>query len=167
METLVFEGRTAGGADRFAAELRVPGSNELQFEIPGWPVRLFPGTLNIKINAGGFPPKFLTRFGSPSIKRLDSRLFKPIVELPAHLIANNTLPPAKERPDRGNAQIWRATLFVVGSQAKTDCWVLRRIGSGYDNVLECVSAQPLREVLGAPKPLEVPIQLHLFGNWVT
>lgn len=162
--TLHFEGHVADGAHKFAEQLVIPGAALLPVPIEGWPEKLWPGTLNFRIAPNGFPRDYLTRFRSASVKHLDSRQFIPLAQLSASLIIGNTLPPTKDEPERGIAQIWRATITVASGPA-TQCWVLRRIGSGYSTVLETVAERALRAVLNAPKGVATPARLSLEGEW--
>jgi len=164
MTILTFNGHISKGAGLFATQLVVPGTRELPAPIPNWPAQLHPGTLNFKVSANGFPLEFLQHFGTASVKHLDKRSFKPLVELPGALIRNNTLPATAQQPDRGNAQIWKATIVsTLGTSA--ECWVLRRICSGYSDVLECVSERALRKALNAPADTALAAQLLLEGSW--
>ena len=161
-DLLVFQGIVARGAEKFGEELVVPGSADLPVAIEDWPENLEPGTLNVKIK--DYPPSFLEAFGSNAdVKHLDTRRFEPEVELPYDAIENNTLPPTPDFPDKGRAQIWRAKLGSGGNSEGQLCWVLRRIGSGYANVLECVAGVHLRTTLGVENGDVVSLAME--GTW--
>lgn len=161
---LEFFGTYQNGAHRFAVEIQIPGQCEWTNRIQGWPVIPHPGTMNVNIAADGFPKSFVARFGAKSVKHLDSRLFRSVAEIPAHAIGGNTLPPTIDRPDRGNGQVWRARITKVASQQSRDCWLFRRIGSGYSTVLEFVSSESLSAAL-VLSPGD-PIATVIYGTWV-
>lgn len=163
-ERLEFRGVVADGAGLFSQQIKIPGSCELTESISGWPLIIYPGTLNVRIDLDGFPAVFAKRFHSNSLKHLDSRDFTPITEIAAHLIGNNTLPPTKAMPDRGNAQVWNAKLSNLKTANKAQCWVLRRIGSNLASVLECVAGESLRSVLNLQTG--DPVKLTLLGSWI-
>ena len=85
-ESLEFAGRYAKGATLFSKQIQIPGQCEITKIIDGWPASVYPGTMNVRIDPGGFPHALISRFGTKSVKDLDSRLFRPITEIPAHAI---------------------------------------------------------------------------------
>lgn len=163
---LLFEGHIADGVHKFTEQLVVPGANALPVPIIGWPETLWRGTLNFQIAPGGVPDEYLARFSSGSVKHLDTRRFIALAELPARAIVGNTLLPTSAEPNTGIAQIWRASITALHSGLQAQCWVLRRIGSGYENVLECVADRPLRPELRAPEEKLTSARLALEGTWL-
>ncbi len=147
MDSLRFTGTVATGATRFHREIEVPGAADLPGSVKDFPVYLYPGSLNIQVNEAGYPDEFERKFGERNIRKLDTRIFRAEIELPFDCIRNNTLTPTSAQSDRGNAQIWRATLVNLENSKKEICWVLRRIGSGYMHVLECIAGSRLRNTL--------------------
>ena len=90
-EPLEFAGRYEKGKGWFSKVIQMPGECEVTKIIDGWPASVHPGTMNVKIDPGGFPHALISRFGTKSVQHLDSRLFRPITEIPAHAIGGNTL----------------------------------------------------------------------------
>lgn len=160
---LQFTGKVRPGCDKFARELTLPRRNELPVPIQDWPEVPCQGTLNIQIDAGGFPSEFLRRFSSANVQHFDSRRFAPEAELPWNAIGGNTLPPIPGKPDRGNAQVWRATLSGREHRMEQLCWVLRRIGSGLKQDLELVAGINLRAALELSNGSAVDVYMH--GAW--
>jgi hypothetical protein len=113
---------------------------------------------------GGFPAEFLKVFGQPDVRFLDSRRFSPEAELKWTEIGGNTLPPQPGHPDRGNAQVWRATLRNLTAGGECLCWVLRRIGSGLSVDLELVAGEKLRDRLALSDGS--PVEINLEGSWI-
>ena len=158
---LEFFGTVKDGVGRFSKQLVVPGRESLPTSIRDWPEALYPGTLNVQVSS--YPDSYLDRFGSADVRHLDSRAWRPEIELPFDAIVGNTLPPTAKNPDRGRAQVWRASLQRADSGDGALCWVLRRIGSGLHQVLEIVSDRRLREVLGIQSG--DPVTLLVEGEW--
>lgn len=158
---LEFRGVVRKGEGLFSKQLEILGSAEIKAPPTDWPERIEPGTLNVRIVS--FPPEFTQRFGANDLRLLDERLFTPEVELPHHVIRNNTLPPTTALPDRGNAQVWRATLESEKNGKKRQCWVLRRIGSGMSGDLECVAGEHLRSTMGLSNDDSVVVTVE--GVW--
>ena len=163
MAELKFRGAYARGANLFARQIHIPGDSEFTKTIKGWPAVVHPGTMNVKISPDGFPQELISRFGSKSVKHFDSRLFKPIIELTANVIGGNTLLPTETEPSRGNGQIWGTTITEQKSQNKMDCWVFRRIGSGYTDVLECVAGESISTALRLKH--EDLVTVVMYGSW--
>ena len=121
--------------------------------------------MNVKINPDGFPQELISHFGSNSVKHFDSRRFKPIEEIPARAIRGNTLLPTKACPDKGNGQVWSATIIELKSQKQNrmNCWVFRRIGSGYGDVLELVAEESISNALDLK--YGDPVSVVIYGTW--
>lgn len=146
-ESLEFEGRYTRGIGCFSKCIQMPGQCEVTKTIDGWPANVHPGTMNVKIDPAGFPHALTSRFNTKSIGHLDSRLFKSITEIPARDIGGNTLSPTITCPDKGNGQVWRARITKLMSWDSRDCWLFRRIGSGYTDILEFVAGESLSTAL--------------------
>jgi len=118
-------------------ELHVPGRNEIPQAPSDWPVTLEKGSLNVRIDPDGYPPLFVS-LGLPNVVRtLDTRPIEPAFEICQQEFGNNQLTPVPHMPNRGSAQVWRATLVAQGRSYP--CWVLRRYGSGVGEQLELLS----------------------------
>ncbi len=158
---LRFKGVYTEGHNVFSKIIQIPGHCNFTKPIEGWPAVMHLGTMNVKINPDGFPQELISHFGSNSVKHFDSRRFKPKAEIPAHAIGGNTLLPTEACPDKGNGQVWSATIII--EQNRMDCWVFRRIGSGYEDVLELVAEESISVALG----LEYgdPVTVMMYGTW--
>ncbi len=164
VESLKFRGVYAEGHNAFSKLIQIPGHCDFTRAIPGWPAVMHPGTMNVRINPDGFPQELISRFGSKSVRHFDSRLFKPIAEIPAQAIGGNTLLPNEECPDRGNGQVWSATIIELRSQDSIGCWLFRRIGSGYEDVLELVAEKSISSALALK--IGDPVTIVIHGTWV-
>jgi hypothetical protein len=162
-ESMRFFGVAAEGCGRFAEELILPTKDRLSQPIRDWPDLPAEGTLNVHIEESGFPPEYLANFKEASFRCLDTRLFVPEAELPWTDIGGNTLPPTPSRPDRGRAQVWRATIINVKREAMHLCWVLRRIGSALRVELELVADENLRNAMLIEDGTKVEVRME--GTW--
>jgi hypothetical protein len=164
MDTVRFVGVVVKGCGKFSVQLRLPTKDQLSVAIRDWPAIAAAGTLNVHVEPSGFPLEYLANFKEPSFRHLDSRRFAPEAELPWADIGNNTLPPLPERPDRGRAQVWRASITNLRTKDLRICWMLRRMGSGLRSQLELVAHENLRAALTLldGSPVEVTIE----GAWV-
>jgi hypothetical protein len=160
---LRFIGVVRPGIGKFAKQLELPKRESLSTVIRDWPDVPQPGTLNVRVQ-DGFPAEFIAAFGQPDVRLLDSRRFAPEAELNWQEIGSNTLPPQPNRPDRGNAQVWRATLRNLSTGAECLCWALRRIGSGLSVDFELVAGDKLRERLALSDG--TPVEIDLEGQWI-
>lgn len=160
MDEIIFIGDVVNGIGKHV-ELVVPGRNEISGAPADWPERLCPGSLNLLVSA--YPAEFAARRVSESTKSLDIVGFLPAFTIPRTAMKNNKLTPLRETPNRGAAQVWRATLDVNG-QAYA-CWVLRRFGSGLDKVIELVSEMKLSDKLSLQREKNWPARLIMRGTW--
>jgi hypothetical protein len=159
-----FVGVVAKGRGKFSVQLRLPSKDQLSLAIRDWPEVAAAGTLNVHVERSGFPVEYLANFKEPSFRHLDSRRFAPEAELPWSDIGGNTLPPSREQPDRGRAQVWRATLMDLRTRNECLCWVFRRIGSGLRSELELVAHENLRGALALIDGS--PVQVIVEGTWI-
>jgi len=165
-DRLRFIGKVIKGAGKFSEEIILPGNADIPGLIRDWPDKMQPGTLNVLMETSGFPSRYIEEFGDTETRHLDSRRFKAEVELPHYKIGNNTLSPKiGERPDKGNAQIWRANLTKIESGASVQCWVLRRICSKMPYRLECVAGMKLRDILSLREEDNDSVELVIEGRW--
>jgi hypothetical protein len=137
---LTFRGRVTPGIGLFSLQIVVPGRAQLGADAPpDWPALLSPGTLNVRVSSNGWPDAIDQR---RQIEQVDNGEFRPALVIPHQRIENNTLGPREGHPLCGTGQAWRAE-FSIRDQ-KASCWILRRIGSGYRDVIELVSDSNLR-----------------------
>lgn len=163
MHKIVFKGCIVNGRGGHS-ELYVPGKNELQESHPKWPLKLCPGSLNIKINNDGYPNELKISGLSETVKSLDTSLFQAAFEIKQDQFGNNLLTPTDAMPNRGDAQVWKSTLKT--NNASIPCWVLRRYDSGLTQELEVVSDINIRNEHGFTKETNWACEIELFGKWV-
>lgn len=163
-DELVFEGYVHRGQGDFS-NMVIPGRTDESYFPGDWPAELASGSLNVRIT--GYPPEFQQRGWGAKVTVLDSGLFQPAFVLPGHAILNNTIPNRRNPSDRrtGDAQVWRATL--ENAYKAHSCWVLRRLGSGYRDVLELVSEVRIRDLLGLDVIKTWPVRVRMNGRWTT
>ena len=165
LDTLTFFGTVSEGIGRFSTTLRIPGRAELPNAPCDWPEQLYPGSLNVCIREGGHPPELHNRGLQLSVESLDSGRFAPEFEIPWTLIGNNTLRPVPGKPRRGDAQVWRTEIRVIGTpDPAITCWALRRFGSQVGEQLEFVSGGRLRSRGLGYNPSVI---VDLVGRWTT
>ena len=163
--TLIFKGqviKARGGHTK----LLVPGRQEIADAPLDWPLRLFPGSLNVLISPNGYPNEVIGRGIAPTVRFLDSASFRPAFSIAQSLMQNNLLNPENTRMTKGGtAHVWRCDLYAREQQIH--CWILRRIGSGLARELEIVSSEGIRLTYNLPEPGPWPAAVHLFGEWAT
>jgi hypothetical protein len=163
IDTLRFVGRVRDGAGQYSI-LELPGQTKIGGRVRDWPDQLQAGSLNVQVDAHGFPSRFVEAFGSTSIWNLDTRRFRPEAELDWDDIANNTLRPTRDQPDRGRPQVWRAHLTKIDSGDTVQCWVVRRRYSRMRrDTFECVAGVRLRDALSLENGDQV--ELIIEGIW--
>jgi hypothetical protein len=140
MDELVFEGLVVKGHGWFA-DMVVPGREKLAEAPPDWPEVLEPGSLNLKVLS--YPAEFEAHGLRATVTELDRLRFRPVLVIPREAIIGNRLRAEEGQLSKGVAQVWRARFECAGGSL--NCWVMRRIGSGYTDRLEVVaSVVPLR-----------------------
>lgn len=151
-----FKGKITDGIGKHV-ELVVPGREDLESAPADWPVKLQPGSLNILVDTSGYPEAFVSMPLGCSVANLDDDCLPPVFQIPRDKMHNNKLTPTPESPRRGTGQVWRATLTT--DMVKIDCWVLRRIGSGFVDKLELVSHEHLRNTYNLQNDQHVTVIL--------
>ena len=103
------------------------------------------GTLNIQFSASELPVRFQAH-GLRSLDLNDS--FPPAIYRAGTEVPNNTIKPSSENPRRGDLQLWRSVL--VNHQTKTEhqCYLIRRVESGYRDKAEVLGRQNFRCEVG-------------------
>lgn len=158
----MFFGVICDGLSQFST-LGIPGRGGLNHAPSDWPDQLYPGSLNVRLRAGGYPVVFRKRGLASSVESLDSGLFQPSFEIPRDQLENNFLFPLPGVPRRGDAQVWRVALHRDADPcAAVVCWLFRRFGSNVGEQLELVSGERLKD-RGFPNCTEVTV--HLLGRW--
>ena len=160
MDQIEFAGKVVNGIGKHS-ELFVPGRSEVPDCAIGWPEKLLPESLNVRISK--YPDEFAARRLPPFVATLDIAGFEPQFKIARHLMLNNTLAATQTMPHRGDAQVWMASLIT--SKQEVSCWVLRRFGSALKDQIELVSSVGLRNELGLTRDGNWPVVLRMFGRW--
>ena len=116
MDELIFIGNVINGIGQHV-ELVVPGRNEISGAPADWPERLCPGSLNILVSA--YPREFAARGIPETTKSSDISGFLPVLTIARAGMKKNRLMPLADKPVRGAAQVWRATLEANGKVTAT------------------------------------------------
>ncbi len=155
---LTFAGEVTKGAGHHS-ELFVPGKTLLPNSPPDWPEKLQPGSLNVKIDQGGYPEEF-GHFGIKiTLKPLDGVRYPAALEIPQEAMGNNLLGPLQDMPDRGRGKVWRAR--VEADSFNFPALALRRIGSRLPDQLELISDVHLRSNHALTDGLPLIVHLKL------
>lgn len=137
---ITFVGKYGGGASLFASENVLPNPIEELSQIAQWPHSFVPGTFNIDVDVSKWPQIEGLNFRLRGVTCLDrTDLFQPAAYLHYTTIPNNTLNPMKNGEYAGDLQFWRAVLRLQGIEETVNCYMLRRVKSGYRNKIEVVS----------------------------
>lgn len=139
---MTFFGKIVDGRGTYV-QLGVPGRVELPGAPRDWPEELCPGSLNFRVEPNGYPERFSADGQPPTVKLLDQGVLPACFEISQSKFSNNKLVSIPQMPNRGNAQVWRASLSY--KERKIDCWVLRRYGSGLGQELEILSDRYMRK----------------------
>jgi len=162
MDKVYFEGTVISGISKYS-ELEFPDKTKIKEAPDDWPQHLVKGSLNICIDEDGYPEEFSNLGHQNDTSILDKTQFQPEFIIPGNLIKNNKLVPSQECHNRGNAQVWRATLTKKCSGDSTNCWVVRRFGSTIYRDLEIVSDIHLRNHFKLENGDRVIVLM--FGQW--
>lgn len=162
-DTLTFTGCIVSGKGRHS-EMIIPGRPALSSAPDDWPEILYPGSLNVRIDDRFGLPKTLAKCAGEFIQKLDAGMFRPAFEIRFDAIRNNGLKPTPNQPRRGDAQVWRASLYLPPRQLRIDCWVLRRFWSDIKKQLEIVSDKNLRTDFRLADGTYVLVDLY--GTWI-
>lgn len=158
-DELVFIGCVASGIGCHSS-LDIPGREGITGEHNDWPLRLYPGSLNIMVS--GYPAQLAGMGLKSEVAVLDQGLFVPAFVIPGTALSNNKLRPRQLEPKRGDAQVWRAFISKYGHAVFVKCWALRRFGSGVGEQLELVSDERLRDHGFQDGDL---VAVSLYGRW--
>jgi hypothetical protein len=156
LDTLIFHGVIAKGIGKYV-DLHVPGRDEIKASTD-WPVVLWKGSLNVRVNPDGYPALFTTRGLPNEVASLDRNCFPSCFEIAYDQFGNNQLLPTAAESRRGTAQVWRARLEA--NDHEVPCWVLRRYSSALVDVLELLSDRHLRQTYGLVDDQRAIVTLH-------
>ena len=135
---ITVDGFYASGSNRFAVEILLPGKDVIGIE--EWSV--VKGTFNVRVAEESLLHCGLLGVDTKKVKALDRNPdFKPAAYLRYDAIPNNTLYPGSNGRSEycGDLQIWRCCLSLPRRDMNVDCFVFRRVDSGYRYIVEIVS----------------------------
>jgi hypothetical protein len=163
MNSLTFKGQIASGGGSFS-KMVIPGRDSLKEFPANWPLAFASGSLNVQITPDGMPTELKALGGGHGLQRLEAGRFPPCLQIKHSQIKNNRLSkhrPINAPPQFGDAQVWTAEL-IVNSVAPTPilCWVMRRIGASYKDILEIISDVNLKEKHRLTDGMIVSVVIH-------
>lgn len=109
-DELIFQGVIASGRGMHAT-LLVPGREVLDNPLNDWPLKLYPGSLNVRIT--NYPTLLGCKGLATEVAALDRALFMPAFEILQHQFGNNQLTPRPGEPKCGDAQVWRGNCVTT------------------------------------------------------
>ena len=134
------KGIVSNGSDKFTKEILLPTNVPELANIDNWPDSLVQGTFNIKISTTEFPDLECFNLNELGVRRLDrSSNFLPIAYLDHSIIPKNTITPNMKGEYAGDLQFWKAILNFPNKNIIHNCYMLRRVKSGYAYDIEFVS----------------------------
>ena len=107
-----------------------------------WMPSFVQGTLNIQLSMSNLPQP-LRSAGLPGLDLSDS--FRLAIYRTGADVLNNTMQPTAGNPRRGDLQLWRAILHNHKTQTSHNCFMIRRVGSGYRDIAEILGQQNFRD----------------------
>jgi len=150
MNELQFRGKIKSGLGKHK-KLVIPSKTVLRNVPENWPVKFYPGSLNIKIDENGYPDNFHELGQNIGVMKFDEGLFPPCLIIPKELIVNNT---------KGDGQVWLANICTINSNDIETCWVLRRKGSSVKKQLEIISEHCLREKMKLEDGMSITVLMY-------
>lgn len=144
-----FIGVVSKGCGLFANQNPLPTTVAELAHLEDWPNSFEQGTFNIKVNKENIPIIANFDFMSQGVRCLDLHPeFPPAAYLNYSVIPNNTITPEKKGENAGDLQFWKTTLHVPDKSISHNCYMLRRVRSGYAFDIELVSNLHLRNDFG-------------------
>ena len=141
MDNISVTGIVVSGCRKFRKQIYLP--EDLINAHEAWMPSFVQGTLNVQLSMSDLP-RPLRSAGLPALDLSDS--FRPAIYRAGTDVPNNTIQPNAENPRRGDLQLWRAILHNHSTQTKHNCFMIRRVGSGYKNIAEILGQQNFRDV---------------------
>ena len=161
MDTIAYAGFVCDGTGNHK-KLGVPGRHQLKNPPLDWPIVLYRGSLNIRLDS--WPTEFHST--GRGVACLDDGQFAPEFEIGRDQFELNLLVPREGVPRGGDAQVWRANVIANGERkVNPPCWVLRRFGARVGEQLELVSGDRLRDAYALENGMHV--EILMFGTWRT
>jgi hypothetical protein len=160
MRELEFTGTVRSHTGGSSRGITLPGRDELVVAPADWPRQLAPGILNIEIQGDEFPEELEAIGKGEGLRRLDAGDFRAALVIPQRQIGGNPVQPDPEQPTRGFAQVWQATLQVIGAAQQTNCWMFRIIGSDDTSQIELIDRDHLRSTMSLTDGMAVRVTVR-------
>ncbi|MFC1567970.1 hypothetical protein ACFL3K_02080, partial [Pseudomonadota bacterium] len=132
---LKLNGHVVDGCKQFKEKIVLPP--DLLKDDPDWINVFVQGTLNVKLD-----PTSMALFEvNQGLHTLDINLsHPPHVYRDGREIENNTIQPTNDLPFNGDFQLWRANLMNGRLGTSYNCYLIRRVGSGYQDIAEILGS---------------------------
>ena len=140
MNAITITGTVVGGCREFRKKICLP--EDLLSGHEDWMPSFVQGTLNVL-----FPISELPQFlQSAGLRALDlNESFPPAIYRNGADVPDNTIRPNACNPRRGDLQLWKAILCDHRAQKRHQCFLIRRVDSGYKDKAEILGQQNFRD----------------------
>jgi len=143
MDRFEITGQIVVGARRFRKEIALPVDLLIGHE--AWMDSFVQGTLNVQFPTSTLPEAF----HASGLRALDlNSSFQPAIYRSGASVSNNTIQPSAQNPSRGDLQLWKALLENHDTQNEHRCFLIRRVESGYRNIVEILGQHHFRSEFG-------------------
>ena len=140
MNEIEIRGVVVSGCGRFRAEIHLP--DDLISGHEAWMASFVQGTLNIQFPTPSLPQPLR----AAGLRGLDlNQSFVPAIYRVGTDVPNNTIQPNANNSRRGDLQLWRAVLRNLQAQTEHNCFLIRRVDSGYRDKAEILGQQNFRD----------------------
>ncbi len=140
MNVIKIWGEVVGGCRKFREKIHLP--EDLLVGHEDWMPSFVQGTLNIQFPISDLPQS-LQSAGLRALDLNDS--FPPAIYRIGADVPNNTIQPNVDSPRRGDVQLWKAILSNLQTQTEHNCFLIRRVESGYEDKAEILGQQNFRD----------------------
>ena len=140
MKAFKARGNVVGGCQKFRELIRLPDNLLAGHE--DWMPTFVQGTLNVEVPIASLP----NILRSDGFKGLDlNELFPPAIYRAGADVPSNTIQPNTQNPRRGDVQLWRTTMDNLQTRTSFNCFIIRRVESGYKNIAEILGQLNFRD----------------------
>ncbi len=155
MDTIVITGKVVDGSGLFRKQIVLPV--DLIDGHETWMNSFVQGTLNIQISIASLP----ATFQSNGLRALDlNDTFKPAIYRCGSAVPNNTIQPNTQNLRRGDLQLWKALLENQETQSEHQCFLLRRVESGYRDKAEILGQHHFKSKFGFSNGHRISITIY-------
>jgi hypothetical protein len=140
MKVIYIHGKVVRGCRKFRDQIFLPA--DLLSGHEDWMPSFVQGTLNVEFLISTLPICYQLH-GLRTLDLNDS--FSPSIYRPGTDVPSNTIGPSDQNPRRGDLQLWRAILRNRQTQTEHNCFLIRRVESGYTDKAEILGQHNFRE----------------------